>query len=636
VNQLACGPVQVLAELSLQVRSLRQQASAEDGSVAASAAVAVEPEPEPEYIVARYDVRLQDCELQMVVSEAFDVPPSAPSLTAEGDRRRGGGGGGGEEDEEACEAVAAAAARTAQQHRAAAHQAAAQCSRRHCAVCAHGRMRRRAQRLVGLYRGWLDGVSATRSGLLDDAAAAFRRAAQLASAVGEVEASAALWSNSAECVLRCSPRREHGGEGASSVEVARHAVDQALSLSPGHDDSLARRRFLDTESEATSAWGARYQGGCCAIDTKYLGAQRTGGGALAQLAGEVHGAATELEAAASLGAEVSAQLWRHVRALTPRELSSGAVGVPAMNSHVQYSPDAATAAHEEAAPRYVNGFLVRPPTHLQEVDVMCGTPCGQRLLWCEVKAYTSVDVPDDTLPGVEGQEPPPPPPPPHELQQESLAASSSQDHTPPHINKPQAWRHSERSLGELSRWEALLDQLHRIREAARSMQHEHFLLRPPVVAVVLGRVDGAGGGAVEGGASASARKALAAQEFGCLNLPLADGGLSSVWRELGKQGVLPCPPPEDRGCEAAEGDEVHDAVLNLDQGMLALLVANIWDMTKDDMVAAGTRSLRLFSGEFVFSEPEGLLAVLAPLHRYLTSPNLRLVTCYSSAANFGE
>jgi hypothetical protein len=54
------------------------------------------------------------------------------------------------------------------------------------------------------------------------------------------------------------------------------------------------------------------------------------------------------------------------------------------------------------------------------------------------------------------------------------------------------------------------------------------------------------------------------------------------------------------------------------------------------MVAAGTRSLRLFSGEFVFSEPEGLLAVLAPLHRYLTSPNLRLVTCYSSAANFGE
>eukprot|EP01043_Picozoa_sp_COSAG02_P022336 COSAG02_NODE_1158_length_14185_cov_21.954778_14_plen_586_part_00 len=75
-------------------------------------------------------------------------------------------------------------------------------------------------------------------------------------------------------------------------------------------------------------------------------------------------------------------------------------------------------------------------------------------------------------------------------------------------------------------------------------------------------------------------------------------------------------------------------VLNLDQGMLALLVANIWELTTDDMRESGAKFLRLFSGETVFETPEGLLATLRPLYRLLTSPRFALVACESSVSSF--
>ena len=75
-------------------------------------------------------------------------------------------------------------------------------------------------------------------------------------------------------------------------------------------------------------------------------------------------------------------------------------------------------------------------------------------------------------------------------------------------------------------------------------------------------------------------------------------------------------------------------VLNLDQGMLALLVANLWELTVEDMRESGAKFLRLFSGETVFETPEGLLATLRPLYRLLVSPRFKLVACASSVSSF--
>jgi len=61
--------------------------------------------------------------------------------------------------------------------------------------------------------------------------------------------------------------------------------------------------------------------------------------------------------------------------------------------------------------------------------------------------------------------------------------------------------------------------------------------------------------------------------------------------------------------QAAATTNTNDAkslkrqVLNLDQGMLAVLVANIWELTTDDMRESGAKFLRLFSGETVFETP---------------------------------
>lgn len=83
-----------------------------------------------------------------------------------------------------------------------------------------------------------------------------------------------------------------------------------------------------------------------------------------------------------------------------------------------------------------------------------------------------------------------------------------------------------------------------------------------------------------------------------------------------------------------ERQAVNKTTLVLDQGMLALLVANIWDLTVDDMRESGAKFLRLFSGETVFETPEGLLAILRPLYRLLTSSMVALVACESSVTSF--
>ena len=65
-----------------------------------------------------------------------------------------------------------------------------------------------------------------------------------------------------------------------------------------------------------------------------------------------------------------------------------------------------------------------------------------------------------------------------------------------------------------------------------------------------------------------------------------------TWEELTAQGVTPS--ADDEAVTTYE-------TLNLDQGMLALLVANIWDITTQDMQESRARVLRLFSGESCFT-----------------------------------
>jgi hypothetical protein len=99
-------------------------------------------------------------------------------------------------------------------------------------------------------------------------------------------------------------------------------------------------------------------------------------------------------------------------------------------------------------------------------------------------------------------------------------------------------------------------------------------------------------------------------------------------------GGASCGANNKAAATANDGKTLQRQVLNLDQGMLAVLVANIWNLTVDDMRESGAKFLRLFSGETVFETPEGLLATLRPLYQLLTSPRFALVACASSVSSF--
>jgi hypothetical protein len=91
-----------------------------------------------------------------------------------------------------------------------------------------------------------------------------------------------------------------------------------------------------------------------------------GAKALSHLAGDLHGAAAELEAALAFGSPRA--VWCHADRRTPREMRMG--GASALNV---------------AVPNGVAGDT-NELTIFQEIDLMC----ENRQLWCEVKAWTSL------------------------------------------------------------------------------------------------------------------------------------------------------------------------------------------------------------------------------------------------------
>lgn len=91
-----------------------------------------------------------------------------------------------------------------------------------------------------------------------------------------------------------------------------------------------------------------------------------GAKALSHLAGDLHGAAAELEAALAFGSPRA--VWCHADRRTPREMRMG--------SH---------SALNVAVPNGVAGDT-NELTVFQEIDLMC----ENRQLWCEVKAWTSL------------------------------------------------------------------------------------------------------------------------------------------------------------------------------------------------------------------------------------------------------
>ena len=539
----------------------------------------------------RYDVRLQSARLCGFRVRDFD-PPLAAAFSVDGASER-------------CQLWRA---KQRDQHRS------PQNLKRGCAACTHAAKAKGARELLRAYDGWLTGGDATREGDLLGAAAAFERAAVAATEAGEDVEAGLLWSNRAECLLRLS---DYG--------PARATLQKALQHWPEHGDSHRRLAFIDlAEEEPEEDTAERTTLGCCEIDVNFFGFERTGAKALGQLAGDLYGAAAELEAALSLGGGGGTQaVWLHADLWSPREIRMG--GGCALNVSIP------------------NGFGAgshSSDTIFQEVDLVC----ADRSLWCEVKAYTTL-VTDE----------------------EAAAADSD---------------HSERMTGGVSRWEALLAQLLRYREASASFARTNALLEAPVVAAV-----------VQGprGASDAAVAALRKEGFGCLSLPDCGGsavGITAALRLLPQNrnaGAAPAGSELSAGAgsrrngssdclEWAKGElfghspsrpdvslpaataasareEINQApgcstpstldpstdgrtVLNLDQGMLAVLVANIWELTVDDMRESGAKFLRLYSGETVFETPEGLLATLRPLHRFLTSPNVRLVACESSVSSF--
>ena len=286
---------------------------------------------------------------------------------------------------------------------------------------------------------------------------------------------AVLWSNRAECLLRVRLQPERHDDGASTAAadhcnaasgggsgcLAREACERALRLWPQHRESQVRLGYChhrqrqdmrqrqcggDSDdgyddplagggSLPCSGWAAaRGTSGCCEIDDAFFGAERTAGTALAQLSGELHGAATELEAAlallsssASAAAAAAAAdddddeeehsqqrcaaavaravqgLWQHADARTPRERAMG-WGAVGLNVAVPNPPVAegggllgaeATAVYQELDLVYSTGN-----------GSWCGSGGGggsakgerwcaegwQRpgQVWCEVKAWTSL------------------------------------------------------------------------------------------------------------------------------------------------------------------------------------------------------------------------------------------------------
>ena len=91
-----------------------------------------------------------------------------------------------------------------------------------------------------------------------------------------------------------------------------------------------------------------------------------GAKALSHLAGDLHGAAAELEAALAFGSPRA--VWCHADSRTPREIRMG--GSSALNV---------------AVPNGVAGDI-NEMTVFQEIDLMC----EDRQLWCEVKAWRSL------------------------------------------------------------------------------------------------------------------------------------------------------------------------------------------------------------------------------------------------------
>lgn len=285
--------------------------------------------------IARYDVRLQCAEILGKNADGFD-PSSlqqrevllAAEVEAAGAEQQGQG----------------SVARCRMQHAKQRDHSMPQNLKRGCAVCDHSARAHNAAMLLQAYESWLAGATAADAGDLGAAAAAFGQAGAAAAAAGEEVEAGLLWSNCAECLIRRG-LPEH-------TDAALDALRKAMQYWPGHGDSRRRLAFVaekqqvQTQAAATAATnggdggggatvspaaatagGGGGGGGCCDLDVSFFGFQRTGAKALSHLAGDLYGAAAELEAALALGS--ARAVWRHADSRTPREIRMG--GSSALN-----------------------------------------------------------------------------------------------------------------------------------------------------------------------------------------------------------------------------------------------------------------------------------------------------------------
>ena len=154
--------------------------------------------------------------------------------------------------------------------------------------------------------------------------------------------------------------------------------------------------------------------------------------------------------------------------------------------------------------------------------------------------------------------------------------------------------------------QAELQQLRRYHSSARRWQQEHHLTGGPAIAIIFSQaVDPDLAEKIE--ATGDICICLA-DVAGVAKLPIVRAeSVSAAWFRGAVIPQEPAPTP---------------LKVVLDQGVMAILVADIWDMTVDDMVAAGASSFNLFGSPINVSEPGDFLKFLRPWKRFVEGCDL--------------
>lgn len=238
----------VLAQLSVRGTTTRgSSAGAEEKALAARshrvgsfhAKTQCDTKGRAAAIPMRYDVRLQHAQIVGFRTEEFDRSPAIQATVDENPRP--------------CQLL----------HAKQRDQGIPQNLKRGCAVCNHTARAYNARMLVRAYERWLNGAEAAAAGDLHGAAAEFGEAATSAAAAGEPVEAGLLWSNQAECLIR--------GDDYSGATLA---LRRALQHWPEHGDSKRRAKFvMEPQVQKVSETGR--SNGCCELDLKFFGFERT-------------------------------------------------------------------------------------------------------------------------------------------------------------------------------------------------------------------------------------------------------------------------------------------------------------------------------------------------------------------------